>query len=107
MYIHTLTINQQIINLITITNNIHTQTTTLKDNETGAALLEMFECLLAMLLPMEVRCYISCFRCLARNARCNTMSHLTADAVCCTCLARNARCSTTSLLTAIGCITFT
>ena len=31
-------------------------------------------------LPVEVRCYISCFRCLARNARCNTMSHLTADA---------------------------
>ena len=30
---------------------------------------------------MEVRRYISCFRCLLRNARCNTMSHLTADAV--------------------------
>ena len=30
---------------------------------------------------VEVRCYISCFRCLARNARCNTMSHLTADAL--------------------------
>ena len=32
------------------------------------------------LLPVEVRCYISCFRGLARDARCNTMSHLTADA---------------------------
>ena len=32
------------------------------------------------LLPVEVRCYISCFRRLARSARCNTMSHLTADA---------------------------
>ena len=32
-------------------------------------------------LPVEVRCYISCFRCLARNARCNTISHLTTDAV--------------------------
>ena len=27
---------------------------------------------------MEVRCYISCVRCLARNTRCTTMSHLTA-----------------------------
>ena len=33
------------------------------------------------LLPVEVRCYISCFRGLVRNARCNIMSHLTADAV--------------------------
>ena len=33
------------------------------------------------LLPVEVRCYISRCRCLARNARCNTTSHLTADAV--------------------------
>ena len=33
------------------------------------------------LLPVEVRCYISCFRCLARNTGCNTMSYLTADAV--------------------------
>ena len=32
------------------------------------------------ILPVEVRCYISCFRCLAGNACCNTMSHLTADA---------------------------
>ena len=31
------------------------------------------------ILPVEVRCYNSCCRCLARNARCNTMSHLTAD----------------------------
>ena len=26
--------------------------------------------------------HFMCFRCLARNARCNTMSHLTADAAC-------------------------
>ena len=32
-------------------------------------------------LYVEVRCYISYVRCLVRNARCNTMSHLTADAV--------------------------
>ena len=38
-------------------------------------------------LPVEVRCYISYFRCLVRNTRCNTMSHLTADAVSCTRLA--------------------
>ena len=45
---------------------------------------------------MEVRCYISCletcfycclyrnivYRCLAQNARCYTMSHLTADDAC-------------------------
>ena len=35
---------------------------------------------LSKILPVEVRCYISRFGCLARNARCNTMSHLTADA---------------------------
>ena len=28
-------------------------------------------------IPVEVRYYISCFRCLARDARCSTMSHLT------------------------------
>ena len=33
------------------------------------------------LLPVEVRCYISWLKYLARNARCNTMSHLTIDAV--------------------------
>ena len=43
---------------------------------------------LSLVLPVEVRCHISCFRCLVRNARCNTMSHPTADG--CTCLARNA-----------------
>ena len=32
--------------------------------------------------PVGVRCYISCFRCLARNTRCNTMSHFCADAIC-------------------------
>ena len=53
--------------------------------------------------PVEVRCHISCFRCLVRNARCNTMSHLDADAVLCTHLARNARCNTMSHLTAEGC----
>ena len=31
---------------------------------------------------MKVRCYIKCLGCLVRNARCNTMSHLTADASC-------------------------
>ena len=40
------------------------------------------------ILPVPVRCYVSCFRCLIRNARCNTMSHLTADAVFCARLAR-------------------
>ena len=34
----------------------------------------------ADVLPVEVRCYISDFICLVRNARCNTMSHLTAAA---------------------------
>ena len=34
------------------------------------------------LLPVEVRCYMSVRRCLARDARYNTMSHLTADAAC-------------------------
>ena len=33
-----------------------------------------------LLLPVEVRCYISCLRCRARNTRCNAMSHLAADA---------------------------
>ena len=33
------------------------------------------------LLPVEVRCYILCLGCLARNARCNTMSHFTAAAM--------------------------
>ena len=51
-------------------------------------------------LPVEVRCYVSCFRGLARNTRCNTLSHLTADAVFRTCLARNPRCKTMSHLTA-------
>ena len=33
-------------------------------------------------LSVDVRCYISCVNtCLARNTRCNTMSHLSADAV--------------------------
>ena len=32
--------------------------------------------------PVEVRCYMFVKRCLARSTRCNTMSHLTADAVC-------------------------
>ena len=50
----------------------------------------------------EVLCYISCIRCLARNARCSTMLHLTADAVLCTFLARNAWCNTMSHLTAAG-----
>ena len=45
---------------------------------------------------------MSCFRCLARNARCDTISHLTADAVFCTRLARNTRCNTMSHLTAAG-----
>ena len=36
---------------------------------------------LPQLLPVAVRCYVSCFRCLARNARSNTMSHLASDAV--------------------------
>ena len=60
--------------------------------------------LVAMVLPVEVRCYLSCFRCLVRNARCNTMTHLTADAVCCARLARSAWCNTMSHLTAAGCI---
>ena len=30
---------------------------------------------------MEVRCYMFVYRCLARNTRCNIMSHLTADAI--------------------------
>ena len=33
-----------------------------------------------LLLPVEVRCCISCFGCLARNTRCNTMSQFTAAA---------------------------
>ena len=58
------------------------------------------------LLPVEVRCDISRVRCLAWSARCNTMSHLTADAVFFrTCLARNTWCDTMShLTTAAGCI---
>ena len=29
--------------------------------------------MLLALLPVEVRCYISCLRCLGRNARCNSL----------------------------------
>ena len=32
-------------------------------------------------LPVEVRCYTCVYGCLARDARCNTMPYLTADAV--------------------------
>ena len=57
-----------------------------------------------IILPVEVRCYMSSFRCLARNARCDTMLHLTPDAVFLrTRLERNARCNTMSHLTAAGC----
>ena len=34
-----------------------------------------------VVLPVGVRCHMSVKRCLARDARCHTMSHLTADAV--------------------------
>ena len=54
-------------------------------------------------LPLEVRFYMSCFTSLARNGRCNAMSHLTADAISCTCLAQNAWCNTLSHLTTTGC----
>ena len=56
-----------------------------KSNAGPAAFVALFA-----LLPVEVRCYTSCFRRLVRNARCNTMSHLTADAVFRMRLARNA-----------------
>ena len=59
---------------------------------------------LSVLLPVEVRCYMFVQRRLTRIARCDTMSHLTADAVRFrTSLARNARCNTMSHLTAAGC----
>ena len=58
-------------------------------------------------LPVEVRCYTSCFRRLARNVRCNTVSRLTAGSppmpVFRAHLARNARCNAMSPLTAAGC----
>ena len=48
---------------------------------------------LSFVFPVEVRCCIFVSRCLARSARCKTMSHL----------ARNARCNTMSHLTTAGC----
>ena len=33
------------------------------------------------LLPVEVRCYMFGLRCLARDDRCDTMSHLNVDAI--------------------------
>ena len=56
------------------------------------------------ILPVKVRCSMFVQSCLARNARCNAMSHLTAVAVAVsrTCLARNGRCNTMSHLTAAG-----
>ena len=57
------------------------------------------------LLPVVARCYISCFRCIVRNPRCNTMSHLSADAVS-LCISRAKRLMyTMSHLAAAGCMT--
>ena len=45
-----------------------------------SACLALYLYVSTSLLPVEVRYDISCFRRLARNARCETMSQLTADA---------------------------
>jgi hypothetical protein len=61
-----------------------------RSSQTGAAVRYRAEIVVSMfsmqlplghVLPMEVRCYIRLFPRLARNARCSTTSHLTADAV--------------------------